>query len=1049
MSGGDLGTYAFLPWLRRGISTRIEQKDGDPVPGRATLRVTVGITGGPESVPIDVDLALLGPGDVSTFDARAISRHWPRPDVFEVEPNLFPLLELHPPDLAWRYTPATANTQDRLRPWLALIVLRDDEIAAVEPASAARPNAAVRTTAGTPLPPIDQLWAWAHVHLDAATGVTTGATLDAPALQGLIDAESRRAVARLLCPRRLDTRTAYTAFLVPTFEATRRSALRLPADPTLDAMAPAWANDGAPAELPIFYRWRFETGEGGDFASLAARVVARALPPAAGSRPMDESAAGMGLPAAATTALALESALRPLDSQSTNWPHAERQAWTTALATLLNLPTERLRQAGAPRTLAPPLYARWHAAASVLDPGAPPPWFQELNADPRLRVAAALGWTVVQREQQQLLAGAWAQVDAIREANARLRHAQLAREAAVRLYDRCVAGRAALSVMALTRPLHARVLMASGAAAAVTAQALIRQSPLRAGVLQAAYVKLARPLGPVGVRQGRPTLASGSAVVTRVNAGQLRIAPTPPTPTAMVTPARAAAELAPAWVTPAVVTALASLPTRTWNAAASTRSAVATRHRAPGRGTAPSGLTTLSDAALKAWPAAVARPARPALEAFLGAVRASLPAKAAATEIAGDLHRRVAVRGASLTGADVRSAPSRPGFVAQELQADGTLRALPASAAAEDTRFRAAVAAAFDDGSHLPAAGDVLTPIDVAATATALAAAVDPRVTIAATFGAHLQVAGGAWHPADSLDPVMAAPDFPQPLYEPLFKLSADWILTGLDSLPQDSVTVAATNERFIEAFMAGANDEMARTLLFNEFPTDQRGTYFRQFWDVSAAELPAPDINPIAAWPKTAALGENSSRTNSSALVLLLRAELLRRYPNLVIYAVPATWNADGSRSVSADATAQRSPEFLGTLGDGAGFWGFSLTTAEARGAASQATGAAGWYIALQEHPSEPRFGLEPPTGGFGAPATALPALAWSQLAADATSLAALAYVDLAAVLPDMTAAVDPAHAAWHVADGSRASSLAHITYREPARLLIHASRMIPADVA
>jgi hypothetical protein len=41
----------------------------------------------------------------------------------------------------------------------------------------------------------------------------------------------------------------------------------------------------------------------------------------------------------------------------------------------------------------------------------------------------------------------------------------------------------------------------------------------------------------------------------------------------------------------------------------------------------------------------------------------------------------------------------------------------------------------------------------------------------------------------------------------------------------------------------------------------------------------------------------------------------------------------------------------------------------------------------------------------------------------------------------------VDPKNAAWHVADGARASDLAYITYREPARLLVHASRMIPAD--
>ena len=41
------------------------------------------------------------------------------------------------------------------------------------------------------------------------------------------------------------------------------------------------------------------------------------------------------------------------------------------------------------------------------------------------------------------------------------------------------------------------------------------------------------------------------------------------------------------------------------------------------------------------------------------------------------------------------------------------------------------------------------------------------------------------------------------------------------------------TNQRFIEAYMVGLNHEFARKLLWREYPTDQRGSYFRQFWAV------------------------------------------------------------------------------------------------------------------------------------------------------------------------------------------------------------------------
>jgi len=62
--------------------------------------VTIG--GGAESVtPVNVTIDLIGPGEVKAFDGRAVTRHWPRRDVFEVEPNYFPLLELFPADVAW------------------------------------------------------------------------------------------------------------------------------------------------------------------------------------------------------------------------------------------------------------------------------------------------------------------------------------------------------------------------------------------------------------------------------------------------------------------------------------------------------------------------------------------------------------------------------------------------------------------------------------------------------------------------------------------------------------------------------------------------------------------------------------------------------------------------------------------------------------------------------------------------------------------------------------------------------------------------------------
>ena len=77
------------------------------------------------------------------------------------------------------------------------------------------------------------------------------------------------------------------------------------------------------------------------------------------------------------------------------------------------------RRRGDART---PLWGRWHAARDRLDTttAAKPVWFNELNSDPRHRVAAGLGAEIIRRNDQQLMAAAWDQVEGVKDANAEL-----------------------------------------------------------------------------------------------------------------------------------------------------------------------------------------------------------------------------------------------------------------------------------------------------------------------------------------------------------------------------------------------------------------------------------------------------------------------------------------------------------------------------------------------------------------------------------------------------------------------------------------------------
>ena len=75
-------------------------------------------------------------------------------------------------------------------------------------------------------------------------------------------------------------------------------------------------------------------------------------------------------------------------------------------------------------------------------------------------------------------------------------------------------------------------------------------------------------------------------------------------------------------------------------------------------------------------------------------------------------------------------------------------------------------------------------------------------------------------------------------MYEPLQgHLVDELFLPNINLIEPNSITLLETNQTFIEAYMVGLNHEFARELLWREYPTDQRGSYFRQFWDV--ARLP------------------------------------------------------------------------------------------------------------------------------------------------------------------------------------------------------------------
>src|SRR5262245_49643603 len=119
----------FLPWVRQGAASAIPTEDVIPttdnfreLPGSAILDASLAVNGA--DPPVSVKVRLLGPSDVVGIGSRDIVRREPPPDSTTFEPSHFVTVEFDRPDFPWLFTPAKADADARLRPWLCLIVVR-------------------------------------------------------------------------------------------------------------------------------------------------------------------------------------------------------------------------------------------------------------------------------------------------------------------------------------------------------------------------------------------------------------------------------------------------------------------------------------------------------------------------------------------------------------------------------------------------------------------------------------------------------------------------------------------------------------------------------------------------------------------------------------------------------------------------------------------------------------------------------------------------------------------------------------------------------------
>lgn len=939
------------------------------------------------------------------------------------------------------------------------------------------------------------------------------------------------------------------------------------------ALTPAW-DVTVPEEidLPYYYKWEFTTSNQGDFEQLIRLLKPRALS-GLGMRKMDCENPGYGLSVDRQELasndpdyhiLSLEGALKSVDTEFTNWGKDPKYgtdglpfshpaaAFQRELAdNLLNKPKADLTASEAQPVLAPPIYGRWHAARNQVDLQSNK-WLDELNLDPRHRTAAGLGSEVVKKQQEALMASAWKQLGPIMEVNRLLRHAQFGYES-TSVGNKRLDSLSTAAYLRITAPVHGQIRPDDKQK---TIYQEFWESNIGLAPLDPAFRRISRKRGAIRKRQ-KPDGITRPDLLQRLNLKELEPAGPHPNPDGMIQIDEITTQLAEVSVNnpPKFISAPPFSGTSAFNyninisdpdtgdnltitaiqCPAWLSFRVLSRATAVLTGTPPTPannylevfyiqlqVTDSGTPAKKAWqsfqiivevsagptnPTDPTNPDNPYGSDEPVVYNAPIPGDGG-----GGGYTTLSWRVAGLTqGSD------QPEF---RPQADFTMGNItkriidnlmnPADPAAEEPETVQTVSQALDEGLNTTAEIPVEKPmIDLTAMQNTLKKYLHPARTVVIRATKRIDL-NDIPPRKDPLDLVMAAPEFPQPMYEALRDKSPALLLPGLESIPQNTLAVLETNQRFVESYLCGLNHEFASELLWREYPTDQRGSYFRQFWDMrgyvpgedeikfllasylgkcavsSVSKLPEEhkdyilkknqgkignisnlnatardtlieeliineelaerlkDIIPLHRW-KNNGLGSNGNQSRDN-LVLLIKGDLLKKYPNTVIYAVIGQEDPTGIAAkipalpeyTGGDPGLIKYPMFSGSLGSETTFLGFDITDDEARGMGANPYG---WYFVIEERVSEARFGMDLNSGNLVTQLDSWDNLSWNHIPNNAAN--ATQCIEYDNYINDKTppAPINNEGLDWNSSSGD----IARITLQKPVRIVIHAGKMIP----
>lgn len=1083
--------YRFMPWARSGLARSHSNADSNTALA-ARPKVKVGLTlqakqdGNPASaVAGGIELALYGPGDIIGIDPRLVVRTDPKPNCTNFEPNYLAIIDFDPPDFPWLLTPAKANVNHQLRPWLVLVVV-ERSLVALPSLKPGAPLPSITLTAAqvaTQLPNLDESWLWAHAQ--AVSTATTAGTLATELPQ-----QPAQNISRLVCPRRLEARKNYLACVVPAFDAGRRRGLGQPLQG--DTLMPAWDHDHPiDTELPVYTHWEFSTGPLGDIETLARRLMTPEKYKDnkdlleqlghIGEQPVAVDAERLLFEGDTPGRTVFEGALVSLDFE----PDAANGVFADKLAGMLNS-GDALAADGTPKedivpTLSPPLYGEYPAKLHHVEPGfLNQRWFDQLNLQPRYRLAAGWGAEIVRQNQDEFMQAAWAQVGEVLATQRALSLSRFSHDVLKAIETRHLNKLSDTRLLAVLAPARARLKLDVGNSlyGRIDSTSLPDElfdgamrrltSPRRATLRMAQWREHNLALAPIAQQvAGLVTrFASISKNLTRLDPNRFvpdgimgsrsyDAIPLPADRNSMV-------ELAPYTGLPGSLSGADIERIQQANITLR-RKAAGLKQRAPLMGdvwhqgilteTHRQRLAQLQQMSAEPLQGDFAQLIRQAskngAEGLLMTVQTGGAVQTQALKIDGRNGNLKTVGSAFTSGSgrklrSVRIAPGSvaavplqalrlygnnavftslpPGTLGQggapvriNLDAPGQFGAASAGAVPSITlppavKERAVLhrySEAFKDYQKLWREPNELAqigiqPVDFALTQAVqqTRARIDPALTVPARLASMLALGeqNVAWARSSGLsnsyiaerfdsaiadllryvipprfDRIMAYPELPFPLSKKLEKLAPDVFLPGVDALPDDFIMAVQTNPRFVEALLLGANHEMGRELLWQGFPTDQRGTPFQHFWQRLDGST---DITAIHTWRADRQLGKQSG--GKAMLVLLIRGQLLERFPTLSIYAYPKLARQarpggkvppvpPGSQPPDTEMLPEliEMPVLKGHLGKDITYLGFNINPDRDPAIANPQDDLrymGNFFFVLEEQMTEPRFGFDEP---------------------------------------------------------------------------------------